>query len=147
MKSILFFSILFFPLTTVSAQRNTGLVNTSQSPYAQVMNTELDAVRWTQGFWAERFEVFRNTMSPELFKTYMDEHVSHAFKNFEIAAGLDTGFHSGPPFHDGDFYKVLESLAALYALTKDEDLNKRMDEVIPVIAQSQRDDGYIHSPV
>ncbi|MDR2148130.1 MAG: glycoside hydrolase family 127 protein [Tannerella sp.] len=142
-RSVLFIGVILFLQIPVSAQ----LVNTSQSPYARVMSTELDAVRWTQGFWAERFNVFRNTMSPELFNTYLDEHISHAFKNFEIAAGLDTGSHSGPPFHDGDFYKVFESLAGLYAVTKDEKLNKLMDEVIPVIAQSQREDGYIHSPV
>jgi DUF1680 family protein len=111
------------------------------------MNTELDAVRWTQGFWAERFEICKSTMSPELFKTYLNEHISHAFKNFEIAAGYDTGSHLGPPFHDGDFYKAFESLASLYAVTKDKDLDQLMDEIIPVIAQSQREDGYIHTPV
>ncbi|MDR0541826.1 MAG: glycoside hydrolase family 127 protein [Dysgonamonadaceae bacterium] len=143
----LFTGLLLFSLTQVSAQRSNSLVNTSQSPYAKLMNTELDAVHWTQGFWAERFAICKNSMSPELFKTYLDEHISHAFKNFEIAAGHDTGSHSGPPFHDGDFYKAFESLAGLYAVTKDKNLNKLMDEIIPIIAESQRIDGYIHTPV
>ena len=147
MRIILIFCVVLFSLTAVSAQQNTGLVNTSQSPYAKVINTGLDAVRWTQGFWAERFDVFRNTMTPELFKTYMNENVSHAFRNFEIAAGLTAGSHSGPPFHDGDFYKTLESLASIYAVTKDEELNRLMDKVMPVIAQSQLENGYIHTPV
>ena len=151
MKKFLFtlssITLCTFSSLPLPAQHNSGLVNTSQSPYARIMNTELDAVRWTQGFWAERFDVFRQTMAPELFKTYMNEHVSHAFTNFEIAAGLSTGSHSGPPFHDGDFYKMLESLASLYAVTKDEKLNQLMDRVIPVIAQTQRADGYIHTPV
>jgi DUF1680 family protein len=145
-KQIIFFLCLGW-MVSVYAQENKRLVDTSQSPYARLMNTEMDAVRWTEGFWAERFEVYKNTLSPELFKTYMDEHVSHAFANFRVAAGHADGSHSGPPFHDGDFYKAFESLAALYALTKDRKLDGLMDAIIPVIAQSQRADGYIHTPV
>jgi DUF1680 family protein len=133
--------------TEAEAQNGRGLADTSKSPYARVMPTELDAVRWTGGFWGERFEVCRQTLSPELMKTYLDEHISHAFKNFEIAAGLDTGSHQGPPFHDGDFYKAFEALAGLYAVTHDKALDRLMDEIVPVIAQSQREDGYIHTPV
>jgi DUF1680 family protein len=141
---LLFTGILSFPC--LAAAQN-ALVNTSQSPFAKLAGVGLGDVLWTQGFWAERFAVCKNTMSPELLKTYMDEHVSHAFKNFEIAAQKDTGSHVGPPFHDGDFYKAFESLASIYAVTKNETLNRLMDEIIPVIAKSQRADGYIHTPV
>ncbi|NMA73021.1 MAG: glycoside hydrolase family 127 protein, partial [Bacteroidales bacterium] len=50
-------------------------------------------------------------------------------------------------FHDGDFYKVFESLASIYAVTKDKSLLSKMDGIIEVIAASQREDGYIHTPV
>ena len=123
------------------------LVNTSNSPYARLSCVGLGDVKWTEGFWAERFAVCKNTMSPELMKTYMNEHISHAFENFKIAAQLDTGSHVGPPFHDGDFYKAFESLASLYAMTGDKNLDKQMDSIIAVIARSQLEDGYIHTPV
>jgi DUF1680 family protein len=132
---------------TGKAQQDKGLVDTSLSPYAKLSAVGLSDVRWTQGFWAERFAVCNNTTSPALLKTYLDEHISHSFKNFEIAAQIDTGSHQGPPFHDGDFYKAFESVASLYAATKAGTLDKLMDEIIPVIAQSQREDGYIHTPV
>jgi DUF1680 family protein len=144
MKRLVIFFVICLNALGVMGQ---GLVDTGESPYARVRSTELDAVQWTDGFWAERLEVCRRTMSPELFQTYLDEHVSHAFTNFQIAAGHTHGDHSGPPFHDGDFYKSLEALAALYALTKDAQLDLLMDSVIPVIARSQREDGYIHTPV
>jgi hypothetical protein len=48
----------------------------------------MDAVQWTQGFWADRFKVCRETMVPQLWKTYTDPEISHSFRNFEIAAGL-----------------------------------------------------------
>src|SRR5688500_4464955 len=73
-----------------------SLVNTSASPSAVLHSVDMNDVVWTGGFWGERFSVCKDSMVPNLTKTYMDEHVSHAFKNFEIAAGLDTGSHSGP---------------------------------------------------
>ncbi|HYJ38620.1 MAG TPA: glycoside hydrolase family 127 protein, partial [Chitinophagaceae bacterium] len=62
-----------------------------------------------------------------------------------IAAGLDTGSHKGPSFHDGDFYKMLEALASVYAVTRDKDLDEMMDKAIAVIGKSQREDGYIYT--
>lgn len=138
-------TILFsFGSLAVFAQ-DKALVNTSASPYAKLSPVDMNAVKWTEGFWADRFDVCRKVMVPELWKTYMDADKCHSFKNFEIAAGLDTGRFRGPSFHDGDFYKTLESVAALYASTKDERLDHLMDHAIDVIARSQRADGYIYT--
>ena len=132
--------------STVCGQTN-SLVNTSHSAHAVLHSVDIDAVHWTKGFWAERLAVCRDSMIPHLWKIYNDPAISHAFRNFEIAAGIDTGAHAGPPFHDGDFYKLLEGVAALYAVTKDRKLDSMMDQAIDVIARSQRKDGYIHTPV
>ena len=61
--------------------------------------------------------------------------------------GLAEGRHRGPGWNDGDFYKWLEAAAAVFAVTKDAALDRRMDEVIGVIARAQRGDGYLHTPV
>src|SRR5687768_9097623 len=120
--------LLLLLLTTGAAfAQNNPLVNTSKSPYAMLHSVDMNAVKWTQGFWAERFAVCKDSMVPNLWRIYNDEKISHAFKNFEIAAGIDTGSHMGPSFHDGDFYKTLESVASLYALTKDKRLEEMMD--------------------
>ncbi|SDM09850.1 hypothetical protein SAMN05421823_110156 [Catalinimonas alkaloidigena] len=124
-----------------------SLVNTTASPHAQLHSVNMGDVAWTEGFWADRFQVCRDTMIPHLWEIYSDPNVAHAFRNFEIAAGLAQGEHEGPPFHDGDFYKLFEAMANTYALTKDEKLDALMDRIIPVIAASQRADGYIHTPV
>lgn len=139
--------IITFLIHTTATAQQTALVNTSTSPYVKLSGTNMGDVQWTSGFWAERMAICKDSMVPHLWQTYTDAQVSHAFKNFEIAAGLDTGSHKGPPFHDGDFYKLFESVASLYAITKDKKLDELMDKVIPVIAKSQREDGYIHSPV
>lgn len=122
-----------------------GLVNTAASPYAGRTTVDMGSVQWTSGFWAERFAVCRDSMVPHLWATYNNAELCHSFKNFEIAAGLDTGSFKGPSFHDGDFYKTLESVAALYAATKDKKLDAMMDQAIAVIAKAQRPDGYVYT--
>lgn len=122
-----------------------SLVNTSKSPYAKLQSVNMGDVSWTNGFWADRFRVAKDAMVPNLWRIYNDANISHAFKNFEIAAGLDTGSHKGPSFHDGDYYKALEAMASLYAATKDKKLDEMMDKAIAVIAKSQRQDGYIYT--
>ena len=122
-----------------------SLVNTSGSAYAKLSAVDMNAVKWTTGFWADRFRVCRDSMVPNMWKIYNDPNISHAFKNFEIAAGLDTGKHRGPSFHDGDYYKTLEAVAGLYAVTKDQKLSDMMDKAIEVIGKSQREDGYIYT--
>lgn len=122
-----------------------GLVNTIASPYAKLSSVDMGSVQWTKGFWAERFEVCKNAMVPHLWETYHDAKLCHSFKNFEIAAGLDTGSFKGPSFHDGDFYKTLEAVAGLYAVDKDPTLDLMMDSAIAVIAKAQREDGYVYT--
>ncbi|HEY9003113.1 MAG TPA: beta-L-arabinofuranosidase domain-containing protein [Mucilaginibacter sp.] len=102
-------------------------------------------VTWTNGFWADRFKVCRETMIPNLWKIYSDPKMGHAIQNFEIAAGLDTGSHGGAPFQDGDFYKLFEAAAAIYASTHDSKIDKLMDQTIALIAKAQRADGYINT--
>ncbi len=134
-------------LSTLSPafSQSKSLVNTSQSKFARLKSPDLSAVQWTQGFWADRFQVCRDAMVPGLWKTYTDANVSHAFRNFEIAAGLEKGNFKGPSFHDGDFYKTLESVASMYALTKDPKLEAMLNHAIEVIGKAQTPDGYIYT--
>src|SRR5690606_1444983 len=126
----------------VSYAQDKALVDTHQSPFAKLHGVDMGAVRWTEGFWADRFAVCAETMVPLLWDIYTDPEISHAFRNFEIAAGIHEGDHRGPSFHDGDFYKTIEAVCGVYALTEDERLAAWLDEVIPVIAACQRADGY-----
>jgi len=138
------FVVLVFCNFKLNAQ-NKALVNNSGSAYTKLHSINMGEVSWTSGFWADRFKVATETMVPNMWAIYNDPNISHAFKNFEIAAGLDTGSHSGPSFHDGDYYKTLEAMASLYASAKNPELLPMMDKAISVIAKSQRADGYIYT--
>ena len=129
----------------MQAAAQNGLVNTVNSPYAKLSAVGLNDVQWTRGFWAERFVVCRDAMVPNLWATYTSDTICYAFKNFKVAAGLDTGRFRGPSFHDGDFYKTLEAVAAIYGATKNKKLDAWMDEAIAVIGKAQKPDGYIYT--
>lgn len=122
-----------------------ALTNTSDSPFAVQQAVNMGDVAWTNGFWADRTATCYEQMVPTLWEVYTRADISHAYRNFEIAAGLKTGEHKGPSFHDGDFYKTLEAVCAIYAQTKDEKLLEMIEQVIPVIAKAQRADGYIYT--
>jgi DUF1680 family protein len=123
-----------------------GLTDTSASPHVKLRSVDIDAVRWTGGFWAERFEQCRAIAIPNMWRLLADPNISHAYENFLVAAGAKEGCHRGPKWHDGDFYKWLEAVAFVYATTRDEELNRQMDGIIEIIGKVQRDDGYIHTP-
>jgi DUF1680 family protein len=142
--SVLIVLFIAFYVYGVFAQ-NKSLVNTSASKYAKLSGIDMSDVTWTNGFWADRFKVCRETMIPNLWKIYGDPKMGHAIQNFEIAAGLDTGSHGGAPFQDGDFYKLFEAAAAVYASTHDPKIDKLMDQTIALIAKAQRADGYINT--
>ena len=132
-------------LLTLAAAGQNGLVENSQSPYAKLRTVGMSDVHWTKGFWADRFAVCRDSMLPQLWNIYTSDTICYSFKNFKVAAGIDTGRFRGPSFHDGDFYKTLEAVAAMYASTKDPKLETWMDEAIAVIGKAQKADGYIYT--
>ena len=124
-----------------------GVVDTTASPFAKVHTVGLDEVRWTNGFWADRFDLCRTQMLPSMERLMDGTNYSQYLRNFEIAAGLAEGRYRGAPFNDGDFYKLIEGACAAYAVTHDEYLERNIEQAIGIIAQAQRADGYIHTPV
>lgn len=143
-KSLLLFAVSAL-LTGQTHAQEKAITNTGESPFAVQKAINMGDVSWTKGFWAERTTTCYERMVPHLWDVYTSADISHAYRNFEIAAGLKEGEHKGPSFHDGDFYKTLEAVCALYAQTKDKKLLQMIEEVIPVIAKSQRADGYIYT--
>nr|WP_294780124.1 glycoside hydrolase family 127 protein [uncultured Flavobacterium sp.] len=146
MKKLLNVSLSLFLVSVGVVAQNKGLVANSQSPYSKLQSVGLQDVKWTNGFWKEQFDVETKNTLPYMWDLYHNE-TSHAYKNFEISAGISKGTFKGPSFHDGDFYKIFEGMAATYAVTKDKRLDAEMDKAIALFAKVQRKDGYIHTPV
>ncbi|MBT3290082.1 MAG: glycoside hydrolase family 127 protein, partial [Victivallales bacterium] len=67
------------------------IVNTAASPQATLQSVPLDAVRWTEGFWAERYQQACETSVEVLWDLLADPDAGHVLQNFQIAAGLLEG--------------------------------------------------------
>lgn len=138
---------VFVSFSTIVFSQNKGLTANADSPHTKLVSLDLQDVVWTDGFWKEQFDIEIENTIPFMWDLYHNDTISHAYKNFEIAAGLMKDKHAGPSFHDGDFYKIMEGMASAYAINKDPELDKQMDEAIALFTKVQRSDGYINTPV
>ena len=124
-----------------------GVIETAKSPHVKVHAVDHDAVRWTDGFWAEKFDLCRRTIVPNMYRVMMTPTNSASFCNLQIAAGARQGEFFGNFWGDGDCYKWIEAAAAVYDVTRDTALDRQMDELIAVIAKAQAPDGYISTQI
>jgi uncharacterized protein len=141
MRTVAFLLVLAAPLAAQPGKR--GVVDNSASPHAKVRNFDLDSVQWTDGFWAGRFNTVAAKSVPAMWKVMQDSGNSANLVNLKIAAGLDKGKFHGNDWSDGDVYKVVETMAAVWLRTRDPQLDRQMDEAIAVIAKAQTPEGYI----
>lgn len=116
-------------------------------PAAVVHPVRLDESRWTAGFWAQRFATVRERSIPAMWAIMRGHEYKPFLEHFLIAAGDLEGDYHGAPWNDGDFYKFLEGITAVWAVTHDDDLEAILEQSIAAIARAQRADGYIHTPV
>ncbi len=117
------------------------------SAHAVVLPVRLDEVRWTDGFWAERFATVRDRSLQAMWEIMRGTKYKPYYQHFLIAAGDAQGDYHGAQWNDGDFYKFLEAVTAVYAVTRDPKLQEILDQSIRAIGRAQRADGYLHTPV
>jgi DUF1680 family protein len=113
------------------------------SPFAQVQQVGLSEVRWTDGFFFNRFELCRTQMVPGMMRLMTGTNYSQFLRNFEVVSGSETGRVRGASFNDGDFYKFIEGASATLAVTNDAALKKSLDDIIAIVAQAQQTNGYL----
>ncbi len=120
--------------------------NTGKSRFAKIQPLVPGEARWSDGFWAARFESCRTQTIPALWRILSGTNYSQFIRNFEIAAGMADGRHRGAPFNDGEVYKWIEGAVAALCVVADPELERTVEDAICVIAKAQRADGYIHTP-
>lgn len=109
--------------------------------------TALDEVRWTGGFWEDRFTRCAQTSIPAMWSIMESGRYKPFLGHFLIAAGRAEGEYHGAPWNDGDFYKFLEGVAAAWNVTREPRLADMLSRSIDAIGAAQRSDGYVHTPV
>jgi DUF1680 family protein len=129
------------------SSRAADVIDVSRSPAAKVHAIGVDEIRWTEGFWADRYATLRDHSLPAMTTLMRGHEYKPYYENFLIAAGDMEGDYHGAPFNDGDYYKFLEAVTAVWAINHDPELKRILDTSIDAIARAQRSDGYIHTPV
>ncbi len=101
------------------------------------------SVKLTDDFWAPRIRKNASVTIPIAFG-YCES--TGRVRNFEIAAGLDTGkFQTIYPFDDSDVFKIMEGAAYSLQTSPDPKLDAYLDTLIYKIGLAQEDDGYLYT--
>jgi uncharacterized protein len=124
-----------------------GEPSAAPSHFGALAPVELEQVRWTSGFWADRFATCRQKSIPAMWDVMESGRYKPFLGHFLIAAGQAEGDYHGAPWNDGDFYKFIEGVTATWAVTRDPQLEEIINRSIAAIAAAQRADGYLHTPV
>ena len=139
-KRLLLLAMLAHTLgSTVSAQQN-AYVAATENAYVKARGADMGEVKWTKGFWKDRFDMVMPNLIPAQYKYFM-EFSEYNFKILADGADGSKGF-KGTYWQDGDYFKWLEAQIAVYAVTKDPELLKVIQEKASRLARSVAEDGY-----
>jgi hypothetical protein len=101
------------------------------------------SVKVTDNFWAPRIKKNALVTIPIAF-SYCES--TGRVKNFDIAAGRDTGkFQTIYPFDDSDVYKIIEGASYSLQSSPDPKLETYLDTLISKISKAQEPDGYLYT--
>ena len=118
------------------------------STFSKMQSPKLTDVTWTNGFWAEKWQLLCDHMIPSQRRALHDPTNAAYFPNFDAAANLkEHRKFFGVAWSDGDCYKYLEALSMIFAKTGEKALEQELDEKIALIAQAQESDGYISTNI
>ena len=108
---------------------------------------DLRSVKIRDDFWDKYTNLVTDEVLPYQWQVLNDERddvePSHAIRNFRIAAGKEEGDFYGFVFQDSDVAKWLEAAAYSLAWKPDDKLEQRADDVIRLLSEAQRPDGYL----
>ena len=139
--------LLLMVAATSCVLANPSLAQKRNSPHRTVKPIPIADMKWTDGFWHDRYATCRDKMVPSMWEIMKGTKYKPFLEHFRIAAGLSEGGYHGAKWNDGDFYKWIEAVCAVQAIERNPKWDRRLDEIISVIGKAQRADGYIHTPV
>lgn len=91
-------------------------------------------------FWTPYIEKIRDIMVPHCFEKFEE---TGAIQNFKSVAAQDGSKHIGHTFSDGLFLEVITGTSNFLNVHYDENVDKKLDEIIDVVISAQQSDGYL----
>jgi len=132
-------------LAIVAAQaRHTAgvVVDTSESAHVRLHPVPVEAVSIDDPFWSPRLRRNREATLPTQLRLLRE---TGRLDNLRRVAGTFDGPFQGRYFNDTDVYKWLEAASWTLAAHPDTELERDIDDVIEIVAEAQRPDGYLDS--
>jgi len=102
----------------------------------------LTAVSITDDFWRPRIAINRTVTIPHILK---QNEITGRIDNFLKAAHQIDGDYKGHRYDDTDTYKIIEAASYALAVKPDPALDKRVDDLIAILAKAQEPDGYLYA--
>ena len=127
-------------LAQVTVLPRTAAAPTKDYPIRAV---PLTSVRITDAFWAPKREINRTVTIPHIMQ---ENEITGRVDNFLKAAKKKPGPYQGQRYNDTDVYKVIEAASWSLATHPDPALDKKVDDLIAIIAAAQEPDGYLYTP-
>lgn len=120
---------------------------TVEKPVEALRQVTFEQVTLEDDFWLPRLKTQKKTLVPfALEKTEPVVENLRMVGNY-LKHGVQKKMNKLPRYVASDLFKVMEGAAYLLTLEDDPELEKRMDEIIDVIADAQCEDGYLYEPL
>ncbi|MBY9015981.1 MAG: glycoside hydrolase family 127 protein [Candidatus Lokiarchaeota archaeon] len=117
-------------------------INTSKRPFNKLKTISFENVTINDDFWSKRQLINREiSIHHQHQMLEADSHID----NFRVASGLKKGVQLGEFYFDSDLYKWLEAASYILHTHNDSDLEKKVNEIVDLIKNSQTQDGYINT--
>ncbi|MHA3979113.1 glycoside hydrolase family 127 protein [Halovulum sp. GXIMD14794] len=116
------------------------------SPHSPLKRPHDRAVRWTGGFWGDKFDMVKRESLQSVLDALEDPANAAYFGNFRAAAKGKGTFH-GRYWSDGDCYKAIETMLLFLDIEHDADLEAQIDARIAEVAAAQEADGYLNTQI
>ena len=122
-------------------------IRTVEKPDTSLFSVTFEKVKLEDDFWLPRLKTQKETLVP-----FSLEKTQTAVENLRLVGqylktGKEEKMHPLARYVASDLFKVMEGAACLLTLEDDPELEKRMDEIIDIIADAQCEDGYLYEPL
>ncbi|NDV95236.1 hypothetical protein D0T84_09920 [Dysgonomonas sp. 521] len=104
-----------------------------------------EKVTLTDHFWSDRMKIQKDVLVPVAIER-TQEAVEDLRRTANYLKGIEGPLPSDSRFNTSDLFKVLEGASYLLKMQRDNALEKQIDDIADIIAQAQKEDGYLYPP-
>lgn len=137
------FVLAFCILFTTSFRTALGQSASKEISKGTITPVPFNEVTLEDSFWQLRLETQYQTLVP-----FALDKTKPAVENLRRAAHYLNGIEDEKPFPhryiSSDLYKVMEGVSYILTEHADKALENKMDDIIDIIAEAQKDDGYLY---